>query len=245
MLIPILEFISVLTLAVLPQVLVSFYPDEMRHLLGKLPGNWRLLSTLPSRIGVILLVLYISASRLDEFHSIGLNFREARSPITLLAAGFLTVYLLLIFIFSNLRSKKVKEEITNIQQRTLAILQYSNSAGFWQRLFYFVDLWLAVIGEELVYRGYLILLLGRQTGSFTPWIIFSIALSIVIHLYQGRTWRLALGQMILAILFILAVMVTKSLFAALIPHLVYNTVWLMRALGNTPGVDTARSEGTS
>jgi membrane protease YdiL (CAAX protease family) len=228
-----LEFSVVFTVAILPQVLIAFYPDEIRDLLSKLPGNWRFLSTLPSRIGAILLILYISATRSDEFHSIGLNLQDATSSLALLGTGLLTGYLLLIFVFSSLRSKKVKGEITNMQQRTLTILRYSNTTGFWQRLFYFIDLWLAVIGEELVYRGYLILLLGRQTGNLIPWMTFSVTLSIVVHLYQGRTWRLAISHMIFASLFIFAAVVTNSLFAALIPHLAYNTVWLIRALRHT------------
>jgi membrane protease YdiL (CAAX protease family) len=229
-----LEFSVVFTVAILPQVLTSFYPDEMRGLLNKLPGNWKYLSTLPNRIGVILLVLYISSSRLDGFRFIGLNLSEALSPTALLVTGLLTGYLLLIFVFSRLRSNKVKDETINMQQRTLAALRYSDTTGFWKKLFAFADLWLAVIGEELVYRGYLILLLGRQTGNLIPWIAFSVALSIVIHLYQGRTWRLAAGHMILASLFIFVAVITNSLFAAIIPHLVYNTTWLIRALGNKP-----------
>ena len=234
----ILEFSVVFIVAILPQVLTSFYPDEMRALLGRLPGNWKYLSTLPNRIGVILLVLFISASRLDEFRSIGLNLTEALSPTALIVTGLLTGYLLLIFVFSRLRSKKVRDESANVRQTTLAALRYSDTTGFWKKLFAFGDLWLAVIGEELVYRGYLILLLGRQTGNLFPWIAFSVTLSIVIHLYQGRTWRLAISHMILASLFIFAAVVTNSLFAAIIPHLVYNTVWLIRALGNKPKEDT-------
>jgi membrane protease YdiL (CAAX protease family) len=233
----ILEFSVVFAVAILPQVLTSFYPDQMRDLLARSPGNWKYLSTLPSRIGAILLVLYISASRLDEFHSIGLNLSEALSPMALLVTGLLTGYLLLIFVFSRFRSKKVRDETANLRQTTLAALRYSDTTGFWKKLFAFGDLWLAVIGEELVYRGYLILLLGRQTGNLIPWIAFSVTLSIVVHLYQGRTWRLAISHMILASLFIFAAVVTNSLFAAIIPHLVYNTVWLVRAPGNKPMED--------
>jgi membrane protease YdiL (CAAX protease family) len=226
----ILEFLAVFFVAILPQVLTSFYPDDMRERLNGLPGNWRFLAALPNRIGVIFLILYIAAGRRDAFHSIGLNLQADASFVPLLAAAFLTVYLLLIFVFANKRSAQRKQETAAIQQRTLLGMRYLGPMNSWQRFFTFVDLWLAVIGEELVYRGYLILLLGYETGSFTPWIIFSVALSVLVHLYQGRTWRLAISHAILAGLFILAMMFTKSLFAAIIPHLVYNTVWLIRAL---------------
>ena len=238
----IFEFFTVFILAILPQILSSFYPDEMRDVLSKLPGNWRFFSTLPSRIGVILLVLYISASRRDDFHSIGLNFQQAASPLALFATGFLTGYLLLIFVVSRLRSKKVKDQIVNVRQRTMAGLVYSPTAGVWQKLLYFIDLWLAVIGEELVYRGYLILLLGSQTGNLYAWMAFSATLSVVVHLYQGRTWRVAISHMLLACLFIFVAVITNSLFAAIIPHLVYNTVWLIRALRNKPNEEATPQE---
>jgi len=242
---PILEFFTVFVIAVLPQILTSFYPQEMRDLLNRLPGNWRFLSTFPSRLGVILLILYIGASRLDDLYSIGLDLYQAASSMTLLAAGLLTGYLLLIFVISNLRSKKAKEQIAETQQRTLAGLRYSTTAVFWQKLLYFVDIWLAVIGEELVYRGYLILLLGRGSGHLFPWIAFSLLLSILVHLYQGRTWKLVLGHTLLASLFIFAAVITNSLLAAIIPHLVYNTVWLARALRNKPREDGAPTEVAS
>jgi membrane protease YdiL (CAAX protease family) len=241
----ILEFFTVFILAILPQALISFYPDEMREALGKLPGNWRFISTLPSRIGVILLMVFIASSRWDEFYSIGLNPHQAASSMTLICAGLLTGYLLLIFLVSNWRSKKVKNQITDVQQRTLAGLRYSPAAGFWQRLFYFVDLWLAVIGEELVYRGYLVLLLSRDTGSLLPWMILSLTLSMVVHLYQGRTWRLALSQLVFASLFMFAAVITRSLVAAIIPHLIYNTVWLIRALRNMSRQEAAPLNGPS
>jgi membrane protease YdiL (CAAX protease family) len=224
-----LEFLAVFCVAILPQVLTSFYPDDMREMLNGLPGNWRFLTALPSRMGVIFLILYIAAGRQDSFHSIGLNLRTDASFVPLLAGAFLTMYLLLILVLANKRSAQRKQESAALQQRTLLGMRYLGPMNSWRRFLAFVDLWLGVIGEELVYRGYLILLLGYQTGSFTPWIIFSVALSVLVHLYQGRTWRVALSHAILAGLFILAMMLTKSLFAAIIPHLAYNTAWLARA----------------
>jgi len=124
----------------------------------------------------------------------------------------------------------------------MAGLVYSPTAGVWQKLLYFIDLWLAVIGEELVYRGYLILLLGSQTGNLYAWMAFSATLSVVVHLYQGRTWRVAISHMLLACLFIFVAVITNSLFAAIIPHLVYNTVWLIRALRNKPNEEATPQE---
>lgn len=93
----VLEFLTVFIIAILPQVLTGFYPDEMRTLLNSLPGNWKFITTLPGRLGSILLILFIGSLRQDDFQSIGLNWTQAASLSTLLAAGALSVYLLLIF----------------------------------------------------------------------------------------------------------------------------------------------------
>ena len=230
----ILEILTVLVIAVLPQVLNSFYPQEWKDLLAKFPANWRSASAFFSRIGMILLALYIFANHLNGYHIIGLTIREIQSFPTLLTAGGLTIYLSLIFVFSRLRSQKTKQEIAIRQERTLAVLRYAPNAGFWKSLPSFVDIWLAVLGEELIYRGYFVLLLGAVTGTFVPWVLLSITLSILVHLYQGLTLKVALGHAILAAIFITAILITKSLFAAIIPHLVYDTIWLIRALRSTP-----------
>jgi membrane protease YdiL (CAAX protease family) len=227
----ILEFLVVFVTAILPQVLISFYPDGLQDQLGKImTGRWRFLTALPARLGAILLILFIVSTRADGFHTIGLTVEEVTSLSTLVTAVFLTAYLLLIFVLSDLRSKKTKEQTQQIQQRTLAGLRYSKPKNFLESFAYFVDIWLAVIGEELVYRGYLILLLGRETGSYIPWVLLSVILSAIIHLYQGRSLRVALGHMIFAGLFIAAMLITGSVFAAIVPHLIYNTIWLIRAM---------------
>jgi membrane protease YdiL (CAAX protease family) len=230
----ILEILTVLVMAVLPQVLNSFYPQEWKDLLAKFPANWRSASAFFSRIGMILLALYIFANHPGGYHIVGLTNQEIQSFPVLLTAGALTIYLSLIFVFSKLRSQKTKQEIEVRQQNTLAALRYSPNAGFWGTLLSFVDIWLAVLGEELIYRGYFVLLLGAVTGTFVPWVVLSITLSVLVHLYQGFTWKVALGHAILAAIFIAAALITKSLFAAIVPHLVYDTIWLARALRSTP-----------
>jgi membrane protease YdiL (CAAX protease family) len=238
------EFLTVFILAILPQILVSFYPEKLRVLLVNFPDNWRFLSTLPSRLGVILLILYLALSRQDDLNIMGLNLQNVFSFKTLFAAGFLTVYLLLIFVVVDRRSKRMQPEIRSVQERTLLAMRIPPHAAGLHKALAFVDLWLAVIGEELVYRGYLILMLGRESGSYMPWIIFSLILSVLIHLYQGRHLRLILTHLILAGFFILAMMVAQSLWAAIIPHLVYNTVWLTRTLRRMPAEPLESENGT-
>ena len=100
--------------------------------------------------------------------------------------------------------------------------------GFWGKTGYLFSLWLGGIAEDLVFRGYLVLGLGAQTGSYYPWIVLSIFLSVASHLYQGVNRRIMLGQMIFAAIFITISLITRSVITAIIPHLVYDTIWLLR-----------------
>jgi membrane protease YdiL (CAAX protease family) len=89
-----------------------------------------------------------------------------------------------------------------------------------------LTLWLGVIAEDLVFRGYLVLGLGARTGSYFPWMVLSIILSIAAHLYQGVSWKLMLGQGLFALIFTGVSLITNN-DTAIIPHLVY-TIWLLR-----------------
>ncbi len=99
----------------------------------------------------------------------------------------------------------------------------------WERLAFLAVLPFVVIAEDMVYRGYLVLLLGTRTGTFVPWIILSIALSVLLHLYQGPHLRFILFHMISAGFFIALVLATHNLLAAIIPHLYYDFVWAIGA----------------
>lgn len=88
-----------------------------------------------------------------------------------------------------------------------------------------------VMAEEIVYRGYLVLLLGTRTGMYVPWMILSVILSIVIHLYQGIKLVNIVSHLAFASLFIGLTVATQNLAAAIGPHLVYNFIYTVRIWG--------------
>ncbi len=95
----------------------------------------------------------------------------------------------------------------------------------WDRLAFLAVLPFEVIAEDMVYRGYLVLLWGTRTGTFIPWIILSIALSVVLHLYQGLQLRMIIFHVLAAGLFIALLLTTHNLLAAIVPHLYYDFLW--------------------
>ena len=237
----VLEFSVIFTVAILPQIAYSFFIKEIRDVLAKLSNRWKLTSSLINKTGLILLAMYVAAIQPGGLLSIGLNFKLSELPKVIIVGGLATGYLSLIFVFSKLHSKKTREERELLQRQTFLSLGYSTYRTISDRFFSLVNLWLSVIAEELIYRGYVILLLGSRTGTYIPCIMLSIIFSVLVHLYQGFNWRIVLGHIFLASVFIVVIMVTKNLVTALVPHLVYDTIWLSRRWASAPNEDIDQS----
>lgn len=223
-----LMFFVVFTLIIAPSILYSFWVDDIRDITSKFSNRWRYSTSIVRILGEILLMLYIAQQQKTEFHSIGLNLERESILGGLVVAGLATAYLSIIFIKSNNASDERKNKI-NVQKReTLDKLGLSSVETFFEKVIALTILWLGVILEELVYRGFIILVMGSLTGTYLPWIVLSAVLSVLVHLYQGRTWRLIYAYVFLAVVFTVVTMVTKNIFAAIIPHIFYDTVWLLR-----------------
>jgi hypothetical protein len=223
-----LEFLVVFTVAILPQIVGSFLSIKDREYFRKFTPEQRTVSNLGRWIGIIFLLFYIAMNHSNGLFSIGLGFGRNGIPKIILVAGITTGYLLLIFVLGRLRSKKIQEQTETVRRSIFAAGAFSTYRGFWGRSAYLLTLWLGVIAEDLVFRGYLVLGLVAQTGDYFLWIVLSIALSIAAHLYQGTSARLMLGQGLFALIFIGVSLITNNVITAIIPHLVYDTVWLLR-----------------
>jgi len=225
---PVLEFSVIFAVAILPQIAYSFFIAEIRDVLSKLTNRWKLISSLVNRAGMILLALFVAAGQPRGLLSIGLDFSPSQMPKVLIVGALASGYLSLIFVFSKFRSGKSREERETLQRQTYESLGYSTYKTAADKAFSLINLWLSVIAEELVYRGYVILVLGARTGTYLPWILLSITFSVLVHLYQGFNWKIALSHAFLACVFIAVMLLTGNIVTALIPHLVYDTIWLYR-----------------
>lgn len=238
----VLEFSVIFTVAILPQIVYSFFIKEIQDVLGKLSNRWKLTSSLISRFGSILLALYIAAMQPAGLLSIGLNLNPSELPKVIIIGGLATGYLSLIFIFSKLRSKKSREERESLQRQIFVSLGYSTYKTNSDRIFSLINLWASVIAEELIYRGYLILLLRSHTGTYIPWILLSITFSVFMHLYQGFNWKIVVAHIFLASVFIVVILITNNIITALLPHLVYDTIWMSKRWVNASAQDAYQPE---
>jgi membrane protease YdiL (CAAX protease family) len=103
-----------------------------------------------------------------------------------------------------------------------AVRMFSIQRTILERMVFLPILFLGVISEELLYRGYLVLILGNEVGPVLLWILLSVLLSVVAHLYQGRSriiWHL-----LFAIIATSTTALTGSILMSTAMHLYVNLI---------------------
>ena len=231
----VLEFSVVFTVAILPQIISSVLSIRDREYFRRITADQRTTTNIARWLGVILLLMYVGENHADGLSFIGVSFDLGQIPQVLLVSAMTTAYLSLIFVLPRWRSKKVQEQIETRRKSVFEAGAFSTYRGFWERFGYLCSVWLDVIAEDLVFRGYLVLGLGSLTGGYLPWIVLSVSLSLVAHLYQGSSVRLMLGQGFFAMIFIAVSLFTHNVITAIIPHLVYDTVWFVSGWAKDSG----------
>ena len=132
--------------------------------------------------------------------------------------------IIVILVNMNKRYQRTAEDAGSeiqLKPHIEATLQYRTS---WQRIAYLIVLSIGVIAEDLVIRGYLILFLGATIGYKYAWALLSIALSIIIHLYQGRERETVLTHALVATLFAVVSLITWNIFTIMAGHLYFDIV---------------------
>jgi membrane protease YdiL (CAAX protease family) len=238
-----IEFLVIFAIAILPEITGSIFILQDRELLVRGSSNkQKIVSRWIRHISIIILVIYIAANQPSGLSSIGLSFEPSEIPGILIVGGLTTAYLLLIFLFSKLRSKPEQDKTDKLAKSIFEAGAFHVYSGSLEKVTFLISMWLGVVAEELVYRGYIVLALGFQTGTFIPWVILSILLSVCIHLYQGAERRIMLSHVFFAIIFITVTLITKNIITAMIPHLIYDTVWLLRGWAKTRKAQTLQAE---
>ena len=240
-----LEFFAVFTIAILPQILSSAFSASNKEFLKRFTGKQRILVNLSSFCGMILLAVYVAMSHLEGWAYIGLGFDKNSLPRIIIIAAAGTAYLFLIFVIAKFRSQKDRQKNEQRKNDVFEAGGWANLKSFGERAAYLPTLWIGIVAEDMIFRGYLIFGLQTQTGLLLPWIILSMTLSILVHLYQGTGWRILLGQGFFAIIFISVSLLAQNIVAAIIPHLVYDTIWMLQGWANLSKKEAQQSEPVS
>jgi membrane protease YdiL (CAAX protease family) len=179
---------------------------------------------IPAVTGIAVVAL-VALMQPGGLNSIGINLEVKAANFAAAVEGFCWFAAILILVYFIYRFGSGRKRPNEFEVRTSDRPEIVETAKFrsgLERLVYFSILPVCVIAEEFVYRGYLVLLLGSRSGTCLPWALFSVALSVIVHLYQGRDLRNILIHLLLATSLVGITMVTKNLFASIIGHLFNN-----------------------
>ncbi len=204
----------------MPAVLASIKPRRNLESYLALPFPLRLANELSQNLSVILVLVYLSLDHPNGLSSIG--FGSSTYNVGFLLTGSISVYFFFVLFVA------IVTRITRGGQSDYGRIDFSRpdiqvttsyrTPG--ERLMYLMVLTLGVLAEELVYRGYLVLFLGRETGALALCAVISILLSVIIHLYQGRST--ILFHFLFAILVVSLAIGTKSILLPVGIHLYAN-----------------------
>ena len=221
----IVEAAAVLIVGILPYVFGSvMWLKEPEYYKRFTPADI-LMSTWVRSLSSIAIVLLIALDQSNGTSSIGLHLGDINSLSDAFGGAAAVVWLLIILRFVRKvlgsKTKQQMEKEIPLRPYMAEVLRYDD----WQRLAFLSVLPFSVIGEDLICRGYLVLLLGSKTGAYIPWIFLSIMLSVSIHLYQGRDLETIAFHIVAASFLIGLALYTQSIMTAIGAHLYYDVLW--------------------
>ncbi|MCL4530123.1 MAG: CPBP family glutamic-type intramembrane protease, partial [Chloroflexi bacterium] len=225
----ILEFCAILLIGVLNYLLGTFFWIKNLDFKTGFSASDHLLNRWLSAMSTIVVVLLVANNQPNGVAFVGLYPSGKNNNISALLSGIaityvaLLVYALIYRLIS--RTKGKKETAPDLDMSNPLIAEDIKYHDWRERLAYLTVLPLMIISEDLVFRGCLVWFLGNKTGTFLPWVIISIALSIIMHLYQGRNLRTVITHFIYASVFVGLLIIFRNLLAAISAHLFLDTLF--------------------
>ncbi|MFC1808369.1 CPBP family intramembrane glutamic endopeptidase [Candidatus Omnitrophota bacterium] len=216
----ILEALSVIAVFVLPMVIKSIYSKYYDIKEVKKLANIHILRRFIQSSGIILFMLYIATHYANGMELLGIKTSDA----IMLLWGF-PLYILFIALVRV--AKFISGRIgRSVNYSRLDIKETLSMKSGTQRFFYVLSMMLMVVAEEMLFRGYLTLLLGKQLNALLVCAVASSFFYILMHLYVGKKY--IINYIFMAIIFTIPTVLTKSIMIAVGAHLCNNTFYLWR-----------------
>lgn len=213
----IFEFLAVICVGVLPALLASIYGFFAPAWFTRLGIVYRILTGFFQPLGIIMLMLYIASRSPEGWKKIGLHIND----VDLAETGVLLAGVLLLYLFAYLQAALIKpKKVDAVSQ------MFGDFDTRPQRLAYWLSMLVGILAEELVFRGYLVLWLGAQTGNIVFWAIVSVVLSVLAHLYQGVS-RIGM-HVIMATTLVLVAITAGNIVLVVLFHIFWNSVQVFR-----------------
>lgn len=219
-----LGFVAVLLLGVGNLVLGSFSRIRHPEYDTSVKASDHLLLYWFSALAVIAVVLLAALDQPGGLAELGIpTLRESNTDAE--CWPFLLGYLLIFapsFFGGWVRRRSGRPREANLDPSRPSVAMALQYRDGWQRLAYLSVLPFIVTSEDLVFRGYLILFMASRTAILIPWLVISILLSVVIHLYQGRDVKTIGTHIYFAGLFAGLIIWTHNILIPIGLHLFYN-----------------------
>ena len=221
------QCIILLCLSIIPSIIVNVFGISRRTIREQKTDVFEVFSIrILQSLTLISYIFYYFLRSKDGLSMIGLRDE--------IPGGISNVYLSSVIIFVYFTGifglyEKIKNKTIPNKRRChnslddLMILFFPK-----KRILALIMLLLAVISEEILYRGYIVLFLGTRTDQIIIFGLLSIFITVFGHLYQGTDK--IVYHMGLAIVFVLSTLITKSILISITIHLFINifailTLW--------------------
>ena len=225
----IIEFGAIFAVGVINHMIGAFFYSKRSDYQKSFTTTENLLRYWAGSISGIFVVLLVAINSPDGLASVGIikNSSNDKNPFFI---GIMSISVFILFLVGTQRlinyfRKTTPENKIDLSNPAVnGLFQYQSKL---EKLAYLTVLPFIVISEDLIYRGYLVLMLGNKTHTYLPWIILSVVLSVIIHLYQGRNITTVLYQAAFALLFIGLTIWTGNILTPIVAHLYYDILWTL------------------
>ncbi|MHC4791586.1 MAG: CPBP family intramembrane glutamic endopeptidase [Planctomycetota bacterium] len=173
------ELLAVFFIAILPALLACIYISKSKAEKFEKVFTVGSLIHFLSSLGNVFLMVYIAMNQQAKLLSLGLDF-EKISRLFIGVVIFSVFCLIYTGVYRLIFGKKPLDRSNKLIQRILA------AKTLLQKTIQITVYLIPAISEELVFRGYLILLWGQRTDSIIICAVVSCLIFITLHLYQGK-----------------------------------------------------------
>lgn len=135
-------------------------------------------------LAVVLVLLYIGLNQPSGLASLGIALTDVSSAESLLPGVFGLYFAVVFPLLLSAWFRHLTRKEKRVPRSTREMMSRYNTPQ--QRFGLMLLLPFIGIQEEVLFRGYLVLLVGERTGAVLPCAIVSILLFVTGHLYQGR-----------------------------------------------------------
>lgn len=239
----IIEFGAIFAVGILNHMVGSFFHVNRPDYQKSFTATENLLRYWLSSICGIMVVLLVAINQPNGLASVGIPtgqnaINDSKTPVIIGLVSISTLGIGMVGIqklVNYFRKTTPENKIDSSNPAVTETLQYQSTL---ERLAHLTVLPFVVISEDLIYRGYLVFMLGNKTNIYLPWIILSVIFSVIIHLYQGRKVEYMLYQAAFALLFIGLIIWTGNILAPIAAHLYYDILWAWKIWRNDKKTET-------